>query len=433
MNSTISMSDLATALRPTPGRPVWLQVGALFDGEGTGVRRDVHFVYDAECILHAVAALPPSDLIPSGRGAPDLVLPGHTLLPGLIEAHAHLFLEGGEEKPEKRAEYLKLPNEELLIRAELRMSRLLSLGVTAVRDAGDKNGVSLALQRGYCGAARGPLPYLDSPGAALHHQGRYGSFMGRPIEEQGSIEAAVAERVAAGAHRIKLIATGIINFEKGAVTAPPQMPAEELARAVAAARKLGRQTFAHCSGNDGVTNCIAARVDSIEHGFFVDDVQLALMRDRDIAWVPTLSPVQFQVDRAGQLGWSDAIRAGLQRILDRHAASLLRAAGMGVRIVAGSDAGSHGVAHGHGFLHELELMEQVGLSTAQVLRAATGAGGERLGFAEEFGVLRRGAKPRFLLTTSPVLESVRHLRAPLTVVFDGAVHQGGDDEGKPGL
>ena len=433
MNAPVSNSGLASLLSASPDRPVWLQVGALFDGSGAAPLRDAHFVYDSGRIRHAGAGTPPPGIVGPGRTAPDRVLPGHTLLPGLIEGHAHLFLEGGEENPDRRAVYLKQPDEELLARAEARMPRILSLGIIAMRDAGDKNGVGLALQRRYRAAPRGATPYLDSPGPALHHQGRYGSFMGRAIEENGSLEAAVADRVAAGAHRIKLIATGIINFEKGAVTAKPQMPAEELARAVAAARALGRQTFAHCSGNDGVANCLEAAVDSIEHGFFVDDAQLARMRDADIAWVPTFAPVQFQVDRAAQLGWSDAIVANLQRILDRHAASLTFAARLGVRIVAGSDAGSHGVAHGHGFLHELELMERAGLGALQVLRAATGAGAERLGFAEDFGVLRAGAKPRFLLTAAPVLESVRHLRAPLTVVFDGAVHEEGDDAGRPGL
>jgi imidazolonepropionase-like amidohydrolase len=344
-----------------------------------------------------------------------------------------LFLEGGEEKPDRRAETLKLPDEVLLSNAAARLSRLLRIGVTAVRDAGDKNHVGLALQRRYRSAERPPMPYIDSPGAALHHQGRYGSFMGGSIEEHGSLDAAIAARVAAGAHRIKLLATGIINFEKGAVTAKPQMPVEELTRAVAIARRHGRQTFAHCSGNDGVDNCIEARVDSIEHGFFVDDQQLARMRDLDIAWVPTFAPVQYQVDKAAQLGWSDLIRGNLQRILDQHAARLVRAMQLGVRIVAGSDAGSHGVPHGHGFLWELELMERAGLTPAQVLRAATGAGGERLGFAENFGILRRGAKPRFLLTDAPVLASVRHLRSPTTVVFDGAVFAGGDDADLSGM
>ncbi|MGH8020972.1 MAG: amidohydrolase family protein, partial [Opitutaceae bacterium] len=413
--------------------PVWLRVGALFTGDDSGILRDAHFVYDATRILHSGTQVPPRHLLGDGQTEPDAHWPNHTLLPGLIEAHAHLFLEGGQENPERRAAYLKLSDAELAARAEDRLSRLLRIGITAVRDAGDRNGVGLALQRRYRSSDRGAMPYLDSPGAAIHHQGRYGAFMGRPIEEHGSLEACVAARARDGAHRIKLLATGIINFDRGAVTTKPQLPADELTRAVVAARGLGKQTMIHCSGRDGVAHCIDARVDTIEHGFFIDDEQLVRLRELDIAWVPTFAPVQFQVDHAAELGWSDAVRGNLQRILDRHAASLARAAQLGVRIVAGSDAGSHGVAHGHGFLWELELMERAGLSTVQVLRAATGASASRLAFAEEFGRLRPGAKPRFLLTSAPVLDGVRHLRAPLTTVFDGAVYSGGDDPAMSGL
>jgi len=257
--------------------------------------------------------------------------------------------------------------------------------------------------------------------------------MGRPVEEYPSVPACIDARIAEGAYRIKLLATGMINFEKGAVTAKPQMPMDELAEFVRAARARDKQTFVHCSGHDGVANCIGAGVDTIEHGFFVDDTQLARMRDADIAWVPTFAPVQFQVDRPEIAGWSDHVRANLQRILDAHAASLATAARLGVRIIAGSDAGSHGVPHGWGLLHELVLMERAGLPARQVIHAATGAPAARLGFAENFGVLRAGARPRFILTEHSPLETVARLRAPKIVVFDGKVFDRGDNARQPGL
>ena len=424
-------ANLESVLARSSRDPVWLRVGTLFDGDAEIPHG--HLVFDGTHIIHAGSSLPDPEDIRAGQTSPDLDLPGYTALPGLTEAHAHFFLEGGEEDPARRAAYLKQGDADLLAQAESRLARLLRLGLIAVREAGDRNGVGLALQRRYRSAAPGIMPYVDSPGAALHHQGRYGTFMGRPIEDHHDIESAVAARVAEGVHRIKLLATGIINFEKGAVTAPPQMPVEELSRAVRTARQYGRQTMIHCSGHDGVANCIAARVDTIEHGFFIDDAQLAQLRDLDIAWIPTFAPVQFQVDKAEQLGWSNVVRGNLQRILDAHAASVARAGSLGVRIIAGSDAGSHGVAHGHGFLWELELMERAGLSTRHVLRSATLASASRLGFGELFGGLHPGMKARFLLTPAPVMSGIRHLRTSLTTVFDGAVYTGGDDPAVPGL
>lgn len=429
MSSGLYPSRLASA----DNGPVWLRVGRLFNGTDDKSIPDAHLVYDSAGVRHAAASPPPVNILRAGQSAPDMELPAHTALPGLIDAHTHLFLEGGEENPSIRSEYLKLSPEETYTRTEARLKRLLAIGVVGVREAGDKIGIGLALQARWRSEQRGLMPYVDAPGAAINHTGRYGSFMSRPVEEQGSPEAAVADRLAAGAHRIKLLATGIINFEKGAVTAKPQMPVEELTCFANAARARGRQTMVHCSGNDGVANCIAAQVDTIEHGFFIDDDQLAKIRDLDLAWIPTFAPVQFQVDKAAELGWSDHVRDNLQRILDGHSRSLVRAAGLGVRIVAGSDSGSHGVPHGWGFLRELELMQQAGLSAGQVLHCATGAAAARLGFSENFGVLTAGAKTRFLLTEHDVLLDVAHLSRPKTLIFDNTVITEGDDPSVPGL
>ncbi len=405
----------------TGSQRVWLHAGTLLDGSGAGPLRQAHLVYDASGILYAGENRPPTDMLNPGQRQPDADLPDCTLLPGLIEAHAHLFLEGGELNLERRAAYLKQPSEQLLKLARCRLEKLLRLGVMAVRDAGDKNGVGLALSKLYSGADRPLMPYLDSPGAAIHHQGRYGGFMAEPLEPHASLQACVESRVKAGADRIKLIPTGIINFQKGAVTTEPQMTTEEVRGLVAAANVFGRQTFAHASGDTGIERALDGGVDSIEHGFFIRDDQLARMRDRQIAWVPTFAPIQEQIEHAVEMGWNQPVISHLQRILEQHAASLVKAHLMGVQIIAGSDAGSVGVAHGLGFLGELELMERAGLPPAAVLQSATGTSSSRLGFREKFGQLKPGWRSRFLITRHPPLERISHLRKDKIVVFDGLV------------
>lgn len=407
----------------TASEPIWIRVGTVIEGTLNAPMRDVHIVYDAEKIRFVGAdnAWPSRDLLRDGQTRPDLDAPECTVLPGLIEAHAHLFLEGGELDFEKRAAYLQQSPAALLEAAHTRLHAILALGVTAVRDAGDKDGVGLALSRlEQAGPYERPLmPYLDSPGAAIHHAGRYGSFMGEPLEEHPSPADCIAARVSAGADRIKLIPTGIINFKKGLVTAKPQMDTAEVAALVAAAKAHGRQTFAHASGDDGIEHAIEGGVDSVEHGFFIREDQLARLRDRDIGWVPTFAPVQRQVDHAERFGWSPEIVENLQRILDQHAASLVKGHEMGVRIIAGSDAGSCGVAHALDFLYELEIMERAGLPPLAVLNAATGRSAERLGFRDLFGRIARGQRSRFLLTRANPLKTVTALRDPLTVIFDG--------------
>jgi imidazolonepropionase-like amidohydrolase len=127
------------------------------------------------------------------------------------------------------------------------------------------------------------------------------------------------------------------------------------------------------------------------------------------------------VDHADVMGWDAEIVSNLKKILDQHAASLVKAHEMGVQIIAGSDAGSVGVAHGLGFLNELELMERAGLLPQAVLNAATGVSSNRLAFKEKFGRIEPGYLSRFILTRHSPLESVSNLRRNKWVVFDETV------------
>ncbi len=412
--------------------PVWLRVGTLLDGEKAS--RDAHLVYDAARIRYVGEESPPAEELRAGQAKPDAILPVHTVLPGLIEAHAHLFLEGGEVDLQKRQEYLQQSSEELLEHAKGRLEKLVRLGIAGVRDAGDRNGVGLALGKQYWAASRPVMPYVDSPGAAIYRKGRYGSFMGAPMEEFATLRECVAARVRAGAYRIKIIPTGIINFKEGRVTSPPQMTKEEVLEITTTARESGRQTFAHASGDEGIEVAIEGAVDSVEHGFFVRDDQLARMRDRGIAWVPTFAPVQAQVDHAKEMGWDETVVGNLRRVLDQHSASLMKAHGIGVQIIAGSDAGSCGVVHGLGLIHEMELMERAGMPSVAVINAATGNGSKRLGLGEKFGELKQGSRARFVITKYNPAEEVGNVRKERVVIFDGRVYEEGErSEGWEGL
>ncbi len=437
MESLIMESTRIDTLVPIPRatgeRCIWLRVGTLLDGGNTQPVRNAHVVYNSEGILFAGPELPPRDLLDDGQKEPDCDLPDFTLLPGLIDAHVHFFLEGGELDAETRTAHLKQTPERLLVLAEQRLEKLVRLGVTACRDAGDKDGVGLALNRLCTGKDRPLMPYVDSPGAAIHHRGRYGSFMGEPFEDCATPRQCVEARVKAGAYRIKLIPTGIINFKKGAVTAEPQMTAERIREFVEAAKSFGKQTLAHASGDEGIERAIAGGVDTIEHGFFLRDDQLAKMRDRQIAWVPTFAPVQKQVDHADRMGWDGAVVANLRKILDRHAESLVKANAMGVQVLAGSDAGSYGVAHGLGFLEELEMMERAGLSPLAVIHSATGASSDRLAFREKVGQIKPGFLSRFILTRYSPLDGTANLSGDRLVVFDGEVFETSGQERFAGL
>ncbi len=396
--------------------PSWFCVGQLMNG--CEVTQQAHIVFTPASICYVGIAPPPKDILKPGQTQPDATLPDYTLLPGLIEGHSHIFLEGAELDFEKRKTYQNQSPGLLLDQARKRLQKIALMGVIAMRDGGDKDRVGLTLRA----EINGVPPCIASPGAAIHHKGRYGSFIGGPVEDFATPESCVAARVSEGADHIKIVPTGIINFQKGQVTQPPQMTAEEVAVFVTTAQQHGKHVMAHASGTPGIENAIVGNVDTIEHGFFVTRDQLCRMRDQKIAWVPTFVPVQVQVDEAEKMGWDDKIVANLQKILDNHATRLRQADEIGVIIVAGSDAGSCGVAHGLGLLYELELMEKAGLAPIKVLHSATGASALRLSFDHKVGWLKPGYAPHMILTQHNPLQSVSHLKLEKWVFFNGQWH-----------
>jgi imidazolonepropionase-like amidohydrolase len=393
----------------------------MYDGRGGPAKRDAHLVYDREGFRYVGwdNHTPPRDVLRNGQEKPDVELPDRVVLPGLTDAHVHLFLDGAELNQDRRRELVQAGDAALLEAAKGRLGEIVADGVLAVRDAGDRHGVGLALSRLGRTPSRPVMPYVDSPGAAIHRRGRYGAFMSEAVEAYPTLGECVASRVEAGGDRIKIIATGIIDFEAGDVRGQPQFSTGELAEMVVAARALDRQTFAHASGKEGVGRVVEGGIDSVEHGFFVTEDQLRLMRDRDIAWVPTFAPVQAQIDHAEVFGWNDRVVSNLRRILDVHAKRLRAAYRFGVNIVAGSDAGSPGVPHGSGLISELSYMESAGLPFEAVIQSATGAATARLAFKDMFGLLTKGFRSRFLLLPEKHFQTAADLRHPEVIVRDG--------------
>ena len=288
------------------------------------------------------------------------------VMPGLVEAHAHLFLDGGELDFDKRNAYLNAPKDQMLRVARENIARNAAAGVTLVRDAGDRYGVNDAIR-----AEQLDKPVVvRSPGLGIKRPKRYGGFMARDIATDGDVAPVVAE-MAARADDIKIILTGIIDFAAGEVKGAPQFNVEELRAIVAAAHAHGRKTFAHCSGLDGLKAAVAAGVDSIEHGFFMTPDILDVMVEKRIAWVPTVSPVHFQWARPELAGWDANTIGNLRRILDGHAQHIALAHRKGVELVAGSDAGSPGVVHGAALIDEIFHFLDAGLPMGAALETAT--------------------------------------------------------------
>ncbi|MFA4945655.1 MAG: amidohydrolase family protein [Lentisphaeria bacterium] len=291
------------------------------------------------------------------------------LMPALAEAHAHLFLDGDELDAARRAAHLKAPRDQLLETGRRNLHRYRDRGIHLIRDAGDTHGINLQLRA----AARAAGITLLAAGHGIRRKGRYGGFFAREADPAATADPAtlVRDLAAAGADTIKIVLTGIIDFENGTVKGEPQFSVAETRAIVAAAQDCGLRTFAHCSGREGLEVAVAAGVAGIEHGFFMTGEILEQMAAGGIAWTPTFLPVHFQWAQPQHCGWSPTAVARLREILDNHERMLRRAHELGVPILAGSDAGSYGVPHADGLLTELGLMRQAGLPLAAVLHAAT--------------------------------------------------------------
>jgi len=291
------------------------------------------------------------------------------VMPGLVDAHVHLFLDGAPTDAALRSAHLKQEVAQLADAARGSARRNLAAGVTLVRDAGDRHGINNRVRDEARDAAAG-MSRVRSGGLGIKRAKRYGAFMATDVEDADSIRGSVA-RLAASNDEIKLILSGIIDFDAGAVTDEPQFDAEAASLVVATAHACGRKVFAHCSGVKGLDVAVAAGVDAIEHGFFMTAEHLARMRDLDLAWTPTFCPVHFQWAHPEAVGWSPNTVGNLRRILDQHAEHVRLASEFGVRLLLGTDAGSMGVVHGDAVAQEADRFQEAGLPVAAVLRAAT--------------------------------------------------------------
>ena len=228
-------------------QPIWLQVGQLLDGQSTPLKH-ANLVYDQEQILFVSAQdqTPPAEVLKPGQSEPDCILKNYTVLPGLIDGHTHIFLEGAELDFAKRKAYQSQDAVELLAASAERCRKLVKHGIIAMRDGGDKDGVGLFLSRH---RPSGAAAEVFTPGPGINRIKRYGKFFCEPFEDFETAEQVIDNRIQRGADHIKIVPTGIINFAKAAVVAKPQYTVEEVEALTSVSHQRGKHVMAHASGS----------------------------------------------------------------------------------------------------------------------------------------------------------------------------------------
>lgn len=261
----------------------------------------------------------------------------------LSDCHIHMVLDGVYWK-DAIARHRAGVREDWVRRT---LSAYRQQGITYLRDGGDRWGVcSLAARL----APEYGIRYRI-PGAPIHKNGHYGGFIGRGFDTMADYRALVEDARHSGADFIKIMISGLMDFDRlGALTDVPLTP-EEIREMIAIAHGEGFSVMAHANGDATVAAAIAAGVDSIEHGAYLGQETLHRLAESRTVWVPTL------VTFGNLIGCGRFPDAVLKPLLEGAMENVRTAAALGALIAPGSDAGAFRVLHGQGTLDEYALLK----------------------------------------------------------------------------
>ena len=355
---------------------------------------------------------------PTVTGATVVDCAGMYLLPGLWDVHVHL-------------EWPRLPDaspaELTLQYAANAHEALTQAGVTAVRTAGTPHLIDVALKRAF-DAGRLVGPRIFAGGWFLTTTAGHALATGfaRPIDGADAFVAAIREQIQGGVDHIKLNLTGGIIGPAWDRHWHSFFTPAELEAAFAICRQRGMKVMAHAANAEAVKAALRLGAHSVEHGYTMDDEALALFRERDAWYVPTLgithlTPSQVSSVRekryVEERNLPESVNRRAEDAVGEHRAWFQRALKAGVKMALGSDLRPLRDAA----LLEIVLWVKDGATPRQALLAATRHAAELCGAADELGTVEVGKKADLIVVRGNPLDDVEHLGDLALVVKDGRV------------
>ena len=357
-------------------------------------------------------------------GAAMIDLGEATLMPGLIDAHVHLFLHPGAENLQTVVE--SVPERTIL--AEIAAREDLMAGFTAERDMGTEGaGSADSAVRNAINAGLIPGPRLRVSGNAIDILGGHEDAIHfNPAEHISSnatyannadeLVAVIREQLKEGADFIKIYQTGPDRLSDGKLTTPYQYTQAQLEAAVQETARVGTRVAVHCTGEPGAQYAVHAGVASIEHAYQLSPETMRIMRERHIYAVPTFAIAEYFAAHADAPATAERERA-MQAL---HADEFRKQLAAGVPMVVGSDVGPfpHGTQ-----AREFELMVQYGMSPADVLRASLLNGARLLGWDGAIGQLKPGFFADVIAVPGNPLADISVLKRVSFVMKNGVVYR----------
>ncbi|HEX4319890.1 MAG TPA: amidohydrolase family protein [Acidobacteriaceae bacterium] len=356
-------------------------------------------------------------------GAEVIDLGSATLMPGLIDAHVHLFLHPGAEDLQTVKESVP----ERVILAELAARDDLMAGYTAERDMGTEGAGSAD------SAVRNAIDKGLIPGPRMRVSGNAISILGghedandfNPAEHISSnadyannateLVETIRRQLKEGADFIKIYETGKDHLHDGKFTTPYQYTEEELAVAVKETARVGTRVGVHCTGEPGALYAAKAGVASIDHADYLSDETMRIMKEKQIYAVPTFAITEYFGKHADpSVGdWGDESQKF-------HAAEFKKQLAAGVPMAVGSDVGPfpHGTQ-----AREMELMVQYGMPAADVLKADLIHGARLLDWEGKIGELKPGYFADVIAVDGNPLENISAVKSVKFVMKDGVVYK----------
>ena len=395
--------------------------GRLIDGLGHPPVED-GFVLVERGVIAAVGPMA-AFRAPEGAAPRRVDVGGQTVLPGLIDCHAHLVYRGFRSLEDLDRSTV----ETATINAVLNAEAVLRAGYTTVRDVGTIGNVAVAVRDAIAqGKIRGPRVIASGRiigptagmGDTLPPHWQHCGGLGVQADGREEIVRVIRRQVRDGVDNVKLGASGV-EVGPYAYTWMTTYGEEEVRAAVAEAHRWGRTVAVHCQSADAAKFALRAGADTIEHGTRLDDEAVALFRAGDTVLVPTLSTLFSVLELGETLNLLPKHREEMAVNHPLWLESLRRAHAAGVPIAAGGDIGNR-YPHGEN-ARELEFLVRAGLTPLQAIAAATGTAARALRRADRLGSLTPGTAADLVVVDGDPLADVRVLQdaGRLRLVFQG--------------